>query len=264
MNPGVFLIQNNEELVEVNEQHLLGVPNEHTLIRRAPSITRIVGFTPPDFEELAGSTWRARHRLGGLIAKTLRTTLKRPYQSWGVKRRLELHIANENHYSFDDPFPFPKLFVYSKERLAFGFYIEAPLDPTREDASKYTYWRAFRKRLQNDKNLSKALLHAMDKHQLTLADYYRRDGGVFRGSFTVRNGSIDFESTTDSNVDGMGKGEFVHRITEPNTTEWMDLHIFKTMDKATALELKGEVATPILSVLQDLAPIYDSAIDLDK
>jgi len=104
----------------------------------------------------------------------------------------------------------------------------------------------------------------MDKHELTLADYYRRDVGVFRGSFRVRNGSINFQSTIEPNVVSMGKDEFIRRITEPNTTEWMDLHIFTEMDKATALELKGEVATPILRVLQDLAPIYEYAIDLDE
>jgi hypothetical protein len=228
-----------------------------------PELRGFVGFSPQDFEELAGSTWRARTNLGGLLAKTLRATLKRPFESWGVKRRLELHIANENHYSFDDPFPFPKLFVYSKERLAYGFYIEAPLDPTRQDVSKYIYWRAFRNRLQNDQSLSQELIKTMDRHQLTLADYYRRPAGVFRGSFTVRDGSINFESATTSNVDGMSKDEFIHRITEPGTTQWMDLHVFKEMDKATALELKGEVATPILSVLKDLALIYEVAIDLD-
>ncbi len=233
-------------------------PSDH------PRLREFVGFERADFEELAGSSWRARHALGGLLAKTLRSTLKRPYKSWGVKRRLELHIANENHYSFEDPFPFPKLFVYSKEKLAFGFYIEAPLDATHPDASDYRYWRAFRNGLQNDETLTTALLQAMDKHQLTLADYYRRDTGVFRGSFTVRNGSITFRSTIDSNVDDMDKEEFIHRITEPNTTEWMDLHIFSEMDKASALELKGEVATPILSVLQELAPIYERAIDLEN
>ncbi|MCA1600901.1 MAG: hypothetical protein LC776_04375 [Acidobacteria bacterium] len=103
----------------------------------------------------------------------------------------------------------------------------------------------------------------MDKHQLTLADYYRRDGGVFRGSFTVRDGAIRFESATDINVGDMSTNEFVHRITEPNTTEWMDLHVFTELDKKTAIKLKGEVATPILSVLQDLSPIYESAISLD-
>jgi hypothetical protein len=228
-----------------------------------PELRDFVGFQPADFQELAGTRWRERPSLGGLLAKTLRTTLKCPYKSWGVRRRLELHIANENHYSSADPYPFPKLFVYSKQRLAFGFYIEAPLDPNRNDASKYTYWRAFRKRLQNDQDLSEALIQTMDKHQLTLADYYRRDGGIFRGSFTVRDGSINFQSSMESSVNGMGKDEFIRRITEPNEYEWMDLHVFTEMDKATALKLKGEVATPILSVLKDLALIYEVAIDVD-
>lgn len=228
-----------------------------------PGLREFIGFTPADFEELAGSRWRARNSMGGLLAKSLRTTLKRPYKSWGVRRRLELQIANENHYSSDDPYPFPKLFVYSKEKLAYGFYIEAPLDTTREDASKYMYWRAFRKRLQNDQSLSETLLRIMEKHRLTLADYYRLDGGVFRGRFKVIDGSIKFESGSTASVDGMSKDEFIHRITEPNTTEWMDLHVFTEINKATALDLKGEVATPILSVLQDLAPVYEYAIDVD-
>ena len=127
-----------------------------------------VGFTQADFAELAGSAWRGRHSLGGLLAGTLKSSLKRPYKSWGVKRRLELHLANENHYSSADPFPYPKLFVYSKELLSFRFYIEAPLDPTRPDAVKYTYWRAFRKQLQEDNDVLDLLLQTMDKHQLML------------------------------------------------------------------------------------------------
>ena len=62
----------------------------------------------------------------------------------------------------------------------------------------------------------------------------------------------------------MKRDEFIRRITEPNTTEWMDLHVFAELDKATALELKGEVATPILNVLKDLAPLYESAINFDE
>jgi hypothetical protein len=103
----------------------------------------------------------------------------------------------------------------------------------------------------------------MEKNQLTLADYYRGDGGVFRGSFKVRDGSIIFESSIARNVDDMSRDEFIHRITDPNTTEWMDLHVFSQLDKATALELKGEVATPILSVLTDIAPIYECSIAVD-
>lgn len=219
-----------------------------------------VGFTEADFVELAGSAWRGRHSLGGLLAATLRDSLKRPYKSWGVKRRLELHIANENHYSSSDPFPFPKLFVYSQDRLTFGFYIEAPLDPSHQAATKHTYWRSFRKQLIEDKNVSEILLGAMEKHKLILADYYRRDRGVFRGNFTVRDGSIVFESSVDKHVDDMTNDEFIHRITKPKSSEWMDLHVFTEIDKAAAIELKGEVATPILNVLKDLSPLYECSI----
>ena len=40
----------------------------------------------------------------------------------------------------------------------------------------------------------------------------------------------------------------------------MDLHVFTEIDKTTALELKGEAATPILNVLHDLSPLYESSI----
>jgi hypothetical protein len=219
-----------------------------------------VGFTEADFVELAGSAWRGRHSLGGLLAATLRGTLKRPYRSWGVKRRLELHIANENHYSSSDPFPFPKLFVYSQDRLTFGFYMEAPLNLSHPAAAKHTYWRSFRKQLIENRNVSEILLRAMEKHKLILADYYRRDRGVFRGSFTVRDGAIIFESSIDKHVDNMTNDEFIHRITKPKSREWMDLHVFTEIDKAAAIGLKGEVATPILHVLKDLSPLYECSL----
>ena len=211
--------------------------------------------------ELAGSAWRGRNSLGGLLAATLRSTLKRPYKSWGVRRRLELHIANENHYSSLDPFPFPKLFVYSKDRVAFGFYIEAPLNPSHRDFAEHTYWRAFRKKLIENPKVSEVLLKAMEKHQLTLGDYYREEGGVLGGNFKVQDGSILFESAIDTKT--MKSDEFIHRITEPDSSEWMDLHLFSVLEKSTALKLKGEVATPILAVLQDLAPLYEFSIAVD-
>lgn len=46
------------------------------------------GFQLQDFDNLEGSTWRSRERLGGVLAAALRRQLGRPYQSWGVRRRL--------------------------------------------------------------------------------------------------------------------------------------------------------------------------------
>jgi hypothetical protein len=67
------------------------------------------GFRSDDFDDLAGSRWRSRKTLGGVLSRHLRDQLGQPYQSWGVRRRLELHIAHADKYDFDDPFRFAKL-----------------------------------------------------------------------------------------------------------------------------------------------------------
>lgn len=220
------------------------------------------GFKPTDFDELAGSTWRGRNALGGVLTAALKHQTGRPYKSWGVRRRLELHIAQVGQYDFDYPWPYAKLFVYSHQELAFGFYIESPEASGKSDKlEKYIHWSNFKKSLQHNPAMREALLAAMANHNLVMTDYYRQDrGGALQCKFAFHGGRlqwyrVDSQAWHDIEVD-----DLVRRIVRLPEDEWVDLHVFARIEQQEAIDMGLKVVNPILNVLRALTPVYEAAI----
>jgi hypothetical protein len=222
-------------------------------------VTSFDGFGEHDFHELRGSSWRGREALGGLLADALRADMGDDCRSWGVRRRLELHIARRNHYNFADPWPYAKLFVYTTGELAYGFYVEAP--ETGKDDGKFSHWRNFRDRLQADKGLQQALSKTMEEHHLTMADYYRwrESGGALRGQFRAHHGQLQWSPSGEPNWQGSTFDQLVERVSRLDGEHWIDLHIFARMDKDTAIGMGREVVEALLTVLRSLVPVYHAA-----
>ena len=217
-------------------------------------------FTEHDFVELAGTSWRNRGALGGVLAALLRPDLAHNTQSWGVRRRLELHIARRSHYDFDDPFPYAKLFVYTTGDLAYGFYVEGT--GKRSDDTKYHDWRNFRELLRTDDRFRQALSAAIVEHDLLIADYYRRnsDGGALGGQFQSTNGRLQWCPAGQGDWEDSTFDEFIERVTSLNGERWIDLHIFARMDRTTAVAMGQKVLEPLVSVLGALVPVYQAVI----
>jgi hypothetical protein len=214
------------------------------------------GFTPKDFGDMAGSTWRSRDTLGGLLSHQL----GRPYQSWGVRRRLELHLAREMHYDFYRPRLFAKLFVYTQSDLAFGFYVEAPAK-TQDDVHVYAHWRNFRDQLQENPAMREALMSAMEKHDLVMADYYRPEtGGALGCQFAFREGRLQQREPERPDWQDATVEQLVQRIARLPQDEWVDLHVYKTIEQEKAIEMGDAVVLAILSVLRDLVPVYEMTV----
>ncbi len=217
------------------------------------------GFQESDFLGIAGTTWRGRAMLGGALIKALRPEIGSDCDSWGVRRRLELHIARRAAYDFDDPYPYAKLFVYTTDQLAYGFYVEAT-GKLSEDA-KYPHWRNLRKRLRTDDALRQAFSTALNEHNLGVADYYRRQdtGGALRGQFRSQDGRIRWRRAGESNWQDSSFDELVERVTAMDGDHWIDLHVFAEMDRATAIHMGRQIDQPITAVLSALAPVYRAA-----
>ena len=216
------------------------------------------GFRDEDFETLAGSTWRSRDALGGLLSRRL----GRPYRSWGVKRRLELHLARELHYDFNNPLPFAKLFVCSmKSELAFGFYIETPAK-TQSDVQEYVHWRNFRDRLQENPAMREALVSAMDGHSLVMRDYYqkKKTGGALGCQFAFRQGRLQQYKSDSPGWQDVEVEYLIQRIAQLPEDKLVVLHIFDTIKKEQAIEMGNGVVFSILSVLRALVPVYEMTI----
>ena len=222
------------------------------------------GFRPEDFAGLKGSTWRSRNTLGGVLTAALRHQTGQPYQSWGVRRRLELHIAQERQYSFDYPWPYAKLFVYSNsEELAFGFYLETPdaTDKTH-DPARFIHWRNFKERLQSSSAMREALLAAMANHGLTMTDYYQQDtGGALGCKFAFQGGHLQWWRPEQPMWENIEVEHLVRRIARLPEEKWVDLHVFARIEQEKVIEMRGRVINPILNVLRALTPVYEMTIN---
>lgn len=219
------------------------------------------GFKEDDFYQLKGSSWRSRTAIGGLLAATLRQQTGRSYRSWGVSRRLELHIAQEHAYQFDEAPRFAKLFIYTHTDIAVGFYIEPPTH-LESEGRHYQHWHNFQHRIQHQPAMRAALLSPMTNQGLKLTNYYQRDsdGGILQGIFAFNGGRLQFWHPdigrwTDSHVN-----DLIHRIAAIQPDNPAHLHLYTQIDKKTAIDMGALVIDPILKILRALTPLYEMTI----
>ena len=217
------------------------------------------GFRTADFDTLDGSSWRGRDALGGVLSRALRGHCGSDCQSWGVRRRVELHLAKRSQYSFDDPVPVAKLFVYSYDELAYGFYVEST--GKRDDDSEYVHWKNFRDRLQVKSPLRDALKAAVDKHTLLFTDYYRHgDSNAPIGRFSASKGAVQFLPRGSNKWQNSTFSAFTSALAKLSGDDWVNVHIYARMTQQAAIKLGPRVVVPILSVLDSLAPVYMATI----
>ena len=97
---------------------------------------RFDGFQSHDFSGgIAGTTWRGRDSLGGVLAAALgnHAEAKQPFQSWGISRRPELFLAPVKHFhgeaNAEAGVKRCKLFVRAEPSgLRYGLWLEKGFD----------------------------------------------------------------------------------------------------------------------------------------
>ena len=218
----------------------------------------ISGFTDSDFSsQIDGVHWRGPDALGGLLAQALNDSFDTDFSSWGVRRRTELHIARESRYSFDNPWPHAKLFVYTPpDEFALGFYLEKadhPLDHLWD-------WGRFISNLESDPIARAALLAAMRNHRLTLTDYYdQQKGGALGVRLLYWAGSLCLQRPLED-PEPVALDDLVRLMAGLGDDAWCDLHIFTAIPKAEAVALGHRIVERILAVFHSLVPVYEAAI----
>ncbi len=234
-------------------------------------MAEFAGFHPQDFDQLSGSTWRSRDALGGLLAGALQSEFGLPYESWGARRRLELHIARREHYDFERPATSAKLFVSSHnlhtdvDELAYGFYVESP--PAGGDQPlRHLDWLRFRDRVCAVPPVRAALLSAMVTHGLVMGDYYRaeEDGGALGGKYAFRGGSLQKWLPLEERWVDMDSSRLIHQLSglppQQAPGEWVNVHVFSRLSRASAIEMGPDFVRPILVVLRALVPLYELTV----
>lgn len=235
---------------------------------RSRSEPKFTGFQESDFGLLEGSTWRSRQTLGGVLVNYLRDQTGVPFQSWGVRRRLEMHIARPDRYDFDVPLPRAKLFVYTHDDLDFGFYIETPASSaSNESSEKYRQWNRFRSKLEARQTMQSVLMEPMLNHSLRMTDYYNSDpnspefGGALGCEFRVKDGSLQWYRNEVHHWDPVTPEAMFQRISKLPEDRWVDLHIFNTIAREEAIRLGNGVIDRILETLRALVPMYQMTVD---
>jgi hypothetical protein len=228
-----------------------------------PISTIFGGFRPHDFDSIAGTSWRNREpkNLGGALSAHLRLARGTDYWSWPVYGRRELHIASASRYEpgRETATHCAKRFVYGWNELAYGLYVEGPGDPA---ASGYAHWQRWRGAMSEDSPVRRAVVQAMADHGLILTDYGRREiGGALGGRFVVADGRLQWQALAPQEElpHECGADEIGRRLAALPRAEgvWADLHLYKLLDRQSAIDMKGRVVEPILALLQTLAPIYE-------
>jgi hypothetical protein len=216
------------------------------------------GFIASDFsDQVDGVHWRGRGALGGLLARALNESFGSDFSSWAVGRRTELHIARESRYSFDNPWPHAKLFIYTPpDEVALGLYLEKPDHPLDD----LWDWGRFTSKLESDPVARAALLAAMRNHRLTLTDYYdQQKGGALGVRLFYWAGSLCLQRPPED-PQPAAVDDLVRLMENLEDDAWCDLHIFTAIPKADAIAMGDHIVDTMLTVFHSLVPVYEAAV----
>jgi hypothetical protein len=98
------------------------------------------------------------------------------------------------------------------------------------------------------------LLEPMSNHNLLLTDYYQEEtGGALECKFAFKQGRLHWWRPQMPTWQPVEVEVLIDRISKLPEEKWVDLHLFTTMDKQTAIQMGVSVITPVLSVLRSLS-----------
>lgn len=115
--------------------------------------------------------------------------------------------------------------------------------------------------MERESTLRSALNDALTKHDLSVADYYLagKTGGSLGKQFRSNKGAIEVSMPGKSSWKPSSFAELCRSIVAIDRNTWTDLHVFAKMPMQQAIDCKRRVVEDIVSVLAELAPIYQQS-----
>jgi len=220
--------------------------------------THFEGLCEQDFQRgVAGTSWRRRSSLGGLLAEELSLAAGAVFQSYAIYRRAEVHIARPEHYDKSDRRGWRAakfLFRLDPEQAFYGFYIEknnGPMDST-------WLWPNLMAALRDDASVQQAVLEAMRRLGLHWEAW---DGEKYHLLARVTAGAEGLTWQPDEgNALALGWPEFVRRLLQVSEQCWCDLYLCTRMPKAQALAEQAGVVKAAVEVYRALLSLYEAAV----
>lgn len=212
------------------------------------------GLNEHDFKRgTAGTSWRSRANLGGLLAQRVSDRTGRFFQSYAIYRRAEVHIVQPACYILETGEREAKFVIHLDEYNArYGFYIEKGNDPMDET----WHWLHFIRALDRNKKLQGELKTAMAKHNLHWEIYAEADGGLTAEVTVTQNGLVWHRQGTD----GISWDGFVDRLRGIGAHQWCNLYLSALIPKDKAIDMGTRIADPVTEVYQALLPLYEASV----
>lgn len=229
--------------------------------RATPRGQKAAALVDSDFgTSVAGTSWRARSHLGGLLAQELSLATPYEFQSYAVPRQPWVRIVNPDRYSAEKKYQVAKfVFGLDAEEATFGFYIERNDGPMDEG----WHWTSMIAALQADGALRGELQAAMTAHRL---EWRMRAHGMQApvAVITAAGEALEWAQPGDESPEPLFWPAFVEWLGALDPDKWWNLWLVTSLPKAEALAAGLGVATAAVSVFRSLLPLYEASASLGR
>ena len=249
------------ETTSTTFQELALLPDERVSPGRAPggasSASRTFdfhGLKETDFQEsTAGTSWRRRASLGGLLAYRLSILCAQPFESLGVSRRNEVFVYQPHRYRQDKTAHEAKLrFKVGPDGVRHGLYVEKGSTPIDAgwDWTRLLALKAAKSPIGGD------VLTAMRGHKLVWRlDFFSSDRTVAHTRYVDPSGDC-LALRDEPDAPHMVWDAFLDYLAALPTDEWCDLYLEQFIPREEAIRLAVSVADHTARVWRDLTPLY--------
>ena len=223
--------------------------------RGAQRRLKFQGLQDHDFQKgVAGTSWRARTSLGGLLAQRMSDTTRHFFQSYAIYRRAEVHIAQPTYYDTKTKWREAKfVFKLDPERAWYGFYIEkndGPMDDT-------WHWPNFLAALEGQSKLQQEVESAMRQLGLHWEVYVCVEGGLI-AQMGASSGGLMWEWQGKAESEEISWSGFVKRLRDVETEKWCDLYLCTDIAKDEAIAAGIHLVNKVTEVYRALLPLYEA------
>jgi hypothetical protein len=218
------------------------------------------GLADSDFKSSpAGTHWRSRGSLGGLLANQLSTRSGRKFESHAVSRRCEVQIHDPQRFNHPEPLREAKFrFAVNESGVLHGFYIEkndGPMDATWD-------WTRFNAALRRDPSLCTRLAPSLTDHDLRWdveTGIAGQDNWVATQVTATSGGQAQWRSGNDA-PQTIPWTEFIERLQTLPADQWCNLMVCQSLTRSRAIGLRAGLADHAVRVWHLLLPLYMASV----
>lgn len=210
------------------------------------------GFAHADFEgKIAGTSWRAKTGLGGVIAEALTDTSGEPFDSWAPNRQTAVYITNPDECGAQFLADSAQFFILTSEvGLSYGLSIQRPA----EAAEGATAWDRLLSTLTDDEEVSARLSDLLTDGTVELS-WYGQTWGMSERE-TVRGAEDGLISDRGAVVESDTFEDIIERLNEAPQDENLILTIDSSMSQDDAVKAGASIADTVVALFEALIFLY--------